>query len=846
MNAVCRNICRCVATGMCAMTVITIASAGVVIDGSARLPVDERQVYARYVRFRPGDGQEVTLNPPRFSWPYIPGIAFTSSSVPSTARFTLQISSTPDFADPEVEIQQTDCNFYNFLPELKDTRKWFWRVGYKTKTKKPKWSGVRSFTIAKDAVVWDRSEFADHLNAIKGHPRILFNRANKAEVLALREKDEVSGQLGDYIIREADRAMRSSKYKKVPEIDAEPGNYMGMSAGLVRVGFAYLLTGDDKYAGFKERLVKMASWPRGGESSPEGLGHSLKWNTHVAEHMGLLYDWFYDEFTRAERKAIRDSIEWRIDWTLNDFAWRKERGTRVHSRSISAQCSSHAYQNILAITTAALAICDESDVARKAIDICTHYIVGISNGHGEDEGWMDGAGYGNGKMKWLTDATWCLHTAVPELELGKNEAYRSYMDFFARLTPIGAEHTSFGNRGFNEKDWSASRIQNSRRVAMLCGDENAMHNWIDTNRRFRDISKSSPTGQYARLPYTPYIDYVMPYYAETPRPEPEKEPAEAFFVEGWACAATYPPSDYDAQNNGVSMIFVCRPRGGTGHSFRCENAFDLHAYGETIAAGGGSTSNLSDFANATMSHNTVLVNGIGQIAASDKNIPICGRIIAGGHGKEYAYCAGDATPSYGEKTGLSKFVRHAVFVDSSYFVFYDELEMKEKAKPAAFQWLYHVPQFGPIEFDKDTFTASYGVDDTRVAVSHIAHTDDLSFDHYRGAEGMVNRITGKDYRKYSARQMGKIARKKKYGSSGAAVPDAVDAHHIWIANKTPRRNMNFLAAIVPYRDGEKAPVITRVNDAAVKVVFRGKETVISFDPKTVGDITIDAGDISAQ
>ena len=48
----------------------------------------------------------------------------------------------------------------------------------------------------------------------------------------------------------------------------------------------------------------------------------------------------------------------------------------------------------------------------------------------------------------------------------------------------------------------------------------------------------------------------------------------------------------------------------------------------TIAVGGGTTSNLSRFANHTMSHNAVLVNGREQQAAGHKNQPFCGRIIA--------------------------------------------------------------------------------------------------------------------------------------------------------------------------------------------------------------------------
>ena len=75
------------AVGLMAMTV---SFQGCGSDDSAgysgaecRLKPDPRQDYARYVRFRPGDGQQVALNPPRFSWPYVPGIVFKDGRVPA-------------------------------------------------------------------------------------------------------------------------------------------------------------------------------------------------------------------------------------------------------------------------------------------------------------------------------------------------------------------------------------------------------------------------------------------------------------------------------------------------------------------------------------------------------------------------------------------------------------------------------------------------------------------------------------------------------------------------------------------------------------------------------------------
>ena len=74
------------------------------------IKADPRQQYSRYVRFRPGDGQVVKLNPPRFSWPYFPEIVFKKYYRNANQIFTLQISKTKDFFSLEVEIRNISYN----------------------------------------------------------------------------------------------------------------------------------------------------------------------------------------------------------------------------------------------------------------------------------------------------------------------------------------------------------------------------------------------------------------------------------------------------------------------------------------------------------------------------------------------------------------------------------------------------------------------------------------------------------------------------------------------------------------------------------------------------------------
>ena len=58
-----------------------------------------------------------------------------------------------------------------------------------------------------------------------------------------------------------------------------------------------------------------------------------------------------------------------------------------------------------------------------------------------------------------------------------------------------------------------------------------------------------------------------------------------------------------------------------------------------------------------------------------------------------------------------------------------------------------------------------------------------------------------------------------------------------------RRQIQFLSAIVPFRMGEDEPSITGVDDAAVRVAFRGTEKSIAFRKDDAVDVSVDVGEI---
>lgn len=1068
------------------------------IGAEARIPENPRSHYSRYVNWRPADGETVLLNPPRISWPY--SFDWPNNWKDALHVFTLQISANPDCSAPAVNVT-CHFNFYNTIAELKDTEKWYWRVGCDVGTKNERWSQIRSFIIAADAVSWDRSALARHGLAKLSHPRILFNQNNLEQIRALAHTNPASKACLDYMRRKADGVLKKPWWGNFPETDLQEKPrqaFYTIAADLAMVCFVWRMTGDEKYAGIKERAVTWAGYPPGGRASPEGLGGDGSEDaTQGNEFLALLFDWLYLDLNDDERRTMIRSLEWRTAHIMNTFSWRarrkggpmlrltfrsgakaftheaedlalagttrivkhknasegklvelgdknasistkvtlaagpyaitvrgfgpapnkdafyvvvdnqkpqrgfiqnwgeaalkftikragehtlrilpdpnelgmqidtirltvhadqrlqlrrtpewcdfhwevavpslatevvvepfnyyakgevwwdsvhmaaangeellknpdfsrangkapanwrsntyrtdaeigfdqqagrnqtgavgilcsdsSERGAwgqtvsikdqktlsvkgwyrtsadlmtaAVRSSSLSGMASSHQYESSMDTAVCGLVLYEHSAVGREWFELMLNYLIGITCGHGFDEAWNEGAGYGTSKCKWLMNATMYFDTALPDADLGRNPFYRRIGDWFCRVIPVGMDHHAWGNQRNASR---GNHLAHMRKFAFLTGEGRFLLNWQQYGR-----------GRHSFSTWRPWIEYVLPTYYDAPKPTPETDNIGVFPIAGWAMAASGPPSLASTYEQGIGVIFQCRPRGGYSHSFNSDNSFQLHAYGQMLNHGGGSSGNRDAYAYHTMSHNTILVDGLGQAQPGRGQLyPTYGRLAGFARGDKYVYFAGDATRCYPKKPGnysrwglplhnvyqeralphLERFVRHILFIRNKYFVIYDELA---SSKPATYTWLYHLRPDGPFSFDPKTFAVDYSVKDVRVRLQHLASPDKLRLDDRQGLDGFINPLTGEDCRKWRK-------------------TDILCGHNLWISNEEPAKEWRFLTVIYPVPTGREIPAIERLDDATVRI---GNE-VICFDPKSPAvaqaDILVDA------
>jgi hypothetical protein len=779
----------------------------------AIVPENPRSYYSRYVNWRPANEETVRLNPPRLSWPYWPD--WPNDFRDALYTFSLQISPNSDCSEPLVNVT-CPYNFYNTLPALvknstQEQNRWFWRVGYDAGSGRVKWSKIRSFVIADDAIVWDRSRLTSPNPALSGHPRILFNSENINRIRRLAETNVSSKAALDFMRHQADQIMQKSWWRDFPETDraVEPRQEFYTIAGdLALVCFVWQMTGDDRYADVKSRAITWASYPPGGRASPEGLGGDGSEDaTHGNEFLALLFDWLYPVLTSNERQIMIESLEWRVSHIMNKFSW-KNRNRRdentgkplVRAAGMSGMITSHGYEAAMGTAVCGLALYEHSEIGRQWFGLILNYLIGITCGHGFDEAWNEGPGYGTSKCKWLMNATMYFDTTLPQANLGLNPFYKRIGEFFRRIIPVGMSHNAWGNQANASRN---NHLAHFRKFAYLTGDGRFLLNWKQYG------GKEFST-------FRPWIEYVLPFYYDEPLPVPEKDAVGLFPIAGWGMAATGPPSLRSTYENGLGVIFQCRPRGGFGHSFNSDGSFQLHAYGQMLNHGGGSSANRDAYAYHTMSHNTILVDGLGQAQPSGGQLyPNYGRIAAFSKGEDYVYFAGDATLCYPRKPRnysrwslpldkiyqkkalpyLERFTRHILFLHERYFVIFDELACSQ---PATYTWLYHILPQKPFELDKSTFTIDYAVGDVKVRLRHIAQPKNLKLDDRIGMESFTNPYTGEDYSRWRK-------------------DDILCAHNLWISNKAPAKQWQFLAVIYPAKPGEPIAEIERLDDSTVRV-----------------------------
>jgi len=822
----------------------------VTIGTEAVLRALETTRWARFISYRPADGQTVHLNPPRFCWPYLPEIVpaepLPGGKLPDLL-YTLQIAADRDFSRVLQQAGPTTINFYNLLKPLPKPGRYWWRVIYRWPDGNVIASRTRCFVIAEDAAVWDRSRIRSKWTASE-HPRVIFNEANIEALRKLASTHPLSKAVFAESLRQAERTLASRWWHKMPPSDRVGGPELAVKYGLsdrfaflriaremANVAFVYMITADGKYLSVIDRLLKFCEYPPGGWSSPEGAGGNEDC-CQITEYLALMYDWLYRHLTDQQRKIVLEAIRWRTEHTINNFSWRLGKGQRKRLHNVGLSEASHVYEDFMDTLVAGLAAWEDGPIFKLTYDLAVNYLIGVNTSYGTDGTHNEGPGYGNSKMLWLMHATAYYDMSLPELDLHKNPYYASMAEFFRWIVPLGLKRSCWGNGSAKEGYILGNRTCNALVLAWMLGDGRIWHHYLESCRYMgRDLV-------YDR----PWIAYALPHFYQQPRPQPETGGVRTWQEGGWVVAMRHSPAEYDKWQENVGVIFVARPKGGYQHSFFCDGSFQFFAYGQDLTSGGGSTGNKDVFAYHAMSHNTVLINGLGQaqplhwrISNFTRSIlPMRAARLAAFQAKgDVAYFAADLTSAYLSKPRrvahwwgtfgeayqarplppIEYYHRHVLFIKNRYLLVLDDIKLAEPHS-ATFTWLYHVPRADGVNYDAKTATLKYDVNGIRCMLRHLPLSGPLSFEDRQGQAGAVNPITGEDYRSTLRGDPGE--------------------HHFWFTTRHATNRQIFAVVIYPLKKGEAWPRIEMPDANQIKIAGpEGTQTIdLHGGP---GDISVD-------
>ncbi|NLF30795.1 MAG: DUF4962 domain-containing protein [Planctomycetes bacterium] len=388
--------------------------------------------------------------------------------------------------------------------------------------------------------------------------------------------------------------------------------------------------------------------------------------------LSMTYDVLYHHFTEAQRAQLRAAI------------W--DGMTYIRGRTFVDQYWTHDYQNnhahnrINAMAMAAFAIYGDDPAynVQPYADLAIQQIRNVLEWAPDDGSQHEGPGYWLFGHHWVVRMVHLAEHVTGENLVGQYPHMTNAHLFRLYMTTPGWNDT------FNIGDGGGGAPNNV--TAMVRGIADAQDPWSTTV--LRNWMQHEPDRFYQ------HTIWGLLWYDGTLAARPVEElPLGRFWgdLEMVSVRSGWTTDD-------VGFVFKCGPVGGhkmqqlrgssyinVAHDDADQNHFLIYAFGKMLAADDG----YPDI-NYTSSHNTLLIDGLGQPRDGSTwqqpfDYSLTGRMRDVCLGGNTFFGTGDASPCYER---ASRFWRHAAFVDGRYVVLLDDLIGTGTAN-RQFQWRLH-------------------------------------------------------------------------------------------------------------------------------------------------------------
>ena len=661
------------------------------------------------VRYLPDAGTALLENPPRFTW---------MPARDGGGSYLLQVAPTPDFGAPVLDVA---CPYNFHTPDRPlPPGTYHWRYAFLHAGEQTEWSVTRSFTVPDglpETPLPDRA--ARYRTENPPHPRLWLNPEELAAFRAAVAADPTHCEWSAFF----EGSVRPWLERPlIHEPQPYPGNkrvvdlwrrmYMDCQEALYatrHLAVAAQVTQDPAIvARAKEWLLHLASWDVEGPTSRDYNDEAA---FRIAGALAWGYDWLHDLLNEGEREAVRKSLTARLE----QVAYHAIRRAKIHHNPYD----SHAVRSVSSVLLpCCTALFGEVPEAREWLDFALEYLACIyTPWGGQDGGWAEGPHYWMTGMAYLTDAL-NMARKFTNVDLYRRPFFRKTGDFPLYVYPPDCARASFGDTSSLGMKPGLKVGFNIRQFAGVTG--NGCYQWYYDRTRQWDVNAEQ---YYWNSGWWDFrfdeMLYRHDYPAVEPRSPQDLPSVKCFRDVGWV--AFHHRMDDPGEH--IFLLTKASPYGSISHSNGNQASFTLHAYGEPMAIqsghyiGHGSTEHWN-WRRMTRSKNGLLIGGQGQYAGKDKIacLAASGTVEAVEEREGYAYTRMNATAAYRDAVPhLTRYAREYYFVNRSYFVMVDQVEL---AQPAPIQWLMHT--LGPVRIDDQMFRLEGGKADLDVTFIYNA------------------------------------------------------------------------------------------------------------------------------
>ena len=688
------------------------------------LPMFEPKENSISIQYQPSDSLPADENPPVFVW--LPENDYFNG-------YQLEVSSDNKFKDKN-KLSFDTVPFNSFRPDcVFKEGEYFWRY---RRTGIKGWSSVRSFNITNElpVTVVPIIEKAVAQSAT-AHPRLMIGDAAKIADLNLWANSEKGQTFWDVFLKKS----VGNFVGKAPHGEPQPYPNNQRDVPLWRryyiegqealytirhLSIAGKVTENKDYlAQAKDWLLDMATWDVDGPSSRH-------YNDEVAFRVILSlawgFDWLYDQLDESELALVQAALTARG----RELYKHQTQNAKIHIFPYD----SHAIRAIsAALIPAAIALQHHEPEAKEWLNFSINYLYTLyAPWSGVDGGWAEGPHYWTTAMAYLLDAMQMakayLGTDVYQRPIIKNTG-----DFPMYTKSPGSRRGYFGD---DSTLGDLPSLKTAYSVLHLAGATGrSEYTWFFEEHNKHNISTGDEFYNYGWWDFN-FDRLLLEWYFDVPEPAVKKDfPRLNWFKSiGWACIQ----SKLDEPENHIQFILKSSRFGSISHSAADQGAFVIYAFGHDLAIHSGyyvayNSSMHLDWRKQTRSKNAMLINGEGQYAGKDKvkAKQACGDITLAVDNGHECIIQSDATQAYQSLNDkVKKVTRDVHFVDNSYFIIIDEIELT-KPQTCSFVSQSESP------FIASTKSMSTGTDAVRIDYSIIYSTSDIeSIDCNEAFEGV--------------------------------------------------------------------------------------------------------------